>query len=132
MVENGGRLVRIVPNDGAFVGVGRNHNRRHANPQAIEPEGISGIGIIGIIAGCDRCRGRLMIVESSVFIKGDNEHGIRPILRIAECLVHAFNERLPFPDVIEGMHGIAVQIVVPSIVAGLDKCVFGQVSFFDI
>src|ERR1035441_462096 len=73
-----------------------------------------------------------MIVEPPVLVKGDNEHRIRPVLGIAERLIHAFQQILPFPDVIQGMHGIAIQVVVPRIVTRLDKTVVTQGPVLDI
>jgi hypothetical protein len=73
-----------------------------------------------------------MIVESAVFIKGYNEHCIRPISRIAKALINAFHQVFPFSDIVQGMHGIAIQIVIPGIVTRLDKIVIGQTTLFDI
>jgi len=77
VIEDGGRIIRIAADDQTFAGVSGNHNGWHANAKSVEQEGVSGIGIIGIVARRDRSGRRLMIVEATMFIvENDQERGL--------------------------------------------------------
>ena len=72
MVEDGRSVGRIVADERAFGGIRRNHYARHANTQPVEHEGVVRVGVLGIVAGRDRGRGRLVIVEPPVLVEGDD------------------------------------------------------------
>src|SRR5580693_6677705 len=94
--------------DDPFFDQRRDDDRRNPDSQLAKIKGLlSRRGVDGIVA---RWRGRRrqdMIIKSTMFIEGDEQHRVGPYGRYAsDGLVYLFDQLLTFPDIIEGMHGI--------------------------
>ncbi len=75
-----------------------------------------------------------MVVKTTVFVVGDEQQAFFPNRRIAEGLINRLDQRLPFPDVVQGMLGIAgliVDVYVKRLVEDVAVKIVGPLPTFD-